>query len=93
MRIVINVCFGGFGLSPKAELHLLELGYKIDDRGTRRTVPRDDPLLVQVVEEMGKDADARFSQLKIVTIPDGVDWEIEEYDGWESVHEKHRSWA
>ena len=30
--------------------------------------------------------------LKVVEIPDGVDWEIEEYDGEEWVSEKHRVW-
>jgi len=31
--------------------------------------------------------------LKIVDIPDGVEWEIEEYDGMEWVAEKHRTWS
>ena len=53
---------------------------------------RADPLLVQVVEELGTDANGSCAELKIVEIPDGVDWEIDEYDGMESIHEKHRSW-
>jgi hypothetical protein len=54
---------------------------------------RDDPLLVQVVEELGSDASGRFSVLKIIEIPDGIEWKIEEYDGAEWVSEKHHTWS
>ena len=53
---------------------------------------RDDPNLIQVVEELGKEANGQFAELMIVTIPGGIDWEISEYDGMESIEEKHRSW-
>lgn len=58
-----------------------------------RDIPRDDPVLVQVIEEMGVDqASGRFSRLKIVEIPHNVDWVIEEYDGSEWIAERHRTW-
>lgn len=53
---------------------------------------RADPLLVQVVEELGKKADGFCASLEIVEIPDGVDYEIQEYDGSEHIAEKHRTW-
>lgn len=53
---------------------------------------RDDPMLIQVVEELGEKANGKYSELEIVEIPDDVDWEIDEYDGYETIHEKHRSW-
>jgi hypothetical protein len=53
---------------------------------------RADPLLVQVVEEMGENANDRFAQLKVVEIPDDVEWIIEEYDGLEHIAEAHRIW-
>lgn len=54
---------------------------------------RDDPALVQAVEELGGAvAGGEFASLKIVEIPDDVEWQIEEYDGWEWVAEKHRIW-
>ncbi len=56
-------------------------------------IQRDDPALVQVVEELGADANARFADLAVVEIPDGVAWQIEEYDGFEHVAEKHRTWG
>ena len=34
----------------------------------------------------------KHATLKIVKIPDGVEWEIEEYDGREWISEKHRTW-
>jgi len=57
-----------------------------------RDLDRNDPLLIQVINELGKDANSEYSDLEIIEIPDDVEWEIEEYDGWETIHEKHRSW-
>ena len=55
-------------------------------------IARNDQYLVRVVEEMGDEANGRFSELKVVDIPDDVEWQIDEYDGLESVHEVHRVW-
>ena len=57
-----------------------------------RDIERNDPILVQVVGEMGNVADGNFAKLKIVEIPDDVEWMIEEYDGTEWVAEVHRTW-
>jgi hypothetical protein len=54
---------------------------------------RADPLLVQVVEELGEGSWGSCAQLTVVEIPDGTDYEIGEYDGIETIHEKHRSWS
>ena len=115
MKIVINNCFGGFGLSHKAFLRLRELGCKealaepdygeffsgeTEPREERHgmdcfgdDVLRNDPLLIQVIKELKKEANGFCANLKVVTIPDGVDWEIDEYDGLEKIDEKHRSWS
>ena len=53
---------------------------------------RDDPLLVQVVKELGRAASGECAKLVIVEIPDDAEWEIEEYNGVEWVAEKHRTW-
>ena len=55
-------------------------------------IPRDDPALVQVVEEMGAVANGRYADLAVVEIPDNVAWQIEESDGLEHIAEKHRTW-
>ena len=55
-------------------------------------IERNDPALVSAIEELGEKANGSFAKLEIVDIPDDVEWEIDEYDGYESVEEKHRSW-
>lgn len=56
-------------------------------------VKRNDVTLIQVVKELGQEANGMCSKLKIVEIPDDVDWEIAKYDGNEWVDEKHRTWS
>ena len=53
---------------------------------------RTNPMLIQAIEELGDEANTKFSKLKVVEIPDGTDYEISEYDGFESIEEKHHSW-
>jgi hypothetical protein len=48
-------------------------------------VPRHDPNLIRVIEEMGDRANGKHAELRIVEIPDGVEYEIEEYDGTEHI--------
>ena len=129
MKVVINTCFGGFGLSPLAvkrygELkgiplymyaeyggHLRQVSYDKEPPFVpyyytipnltewqdeycfhERDIPRDDPILIRVVEELGDKANGEYAKLSIIEIPDEVDWEISEYDGNESIEEVHRSW-
>jgi hypothetical protein len=56
-------------------------------------VKRNDPKLVQVVEQLGEKSWGNFANLKVVDIPDGVTWELHEYDGIECVREIHRVWS
>lgn len=137
MKIILNKCFGGFGIShegyklyaKKKGLNLFayktsndnfkylekinddsigvltyyftkDLGLKIhrDDieeweshlylSGEYRT----DPILIEVVEELKEKANGSCSELTIVEIPDDMEYEITEYDGIETLREKHRSW-
>ena len=80
MKIVINSCYGGFGLSEVALLRLgCENSFEYDDR-------RTDPALVSVVEGLGRLASGYLSRLHVVEIPDeATDWELNDYDGVESV--------
>lgn len=137
MKIVINACYGGFGLSTEAMKRLIAEGSAgievmdeaeyhggkarglgsetFDDAGDgyevgwikdvlykdgkvythdfRRGELRSDAALVRVVAEMGVDANGQNAQLKIVEVPDDVQWTVEEYDGFEHVAEKHRTWS
>ncbi|NJO00331.1 MAG: hypothetical protein HC880_00445 [Bacteroidia bacterium] len=54
---------------------------------------RNDPLLIEAVEKLGKKSYGRNAELEVVDIPDGVDWVIQEYDGIEWIAEKHRTWS
>ena len=54
---------------------------------------REHPLVVQVVEEMGERANGSAATLQVVSIPEDVEYTIEENDmGYEWVAEKHRRW-
>jgi len=93
VKVVINTCFGGFCLSDKAVRRYWELrGKKPDKDWWRGDLERNDSVLVQVVEELGENACGEFAQLKVVEIPDGVDYEINEFGGKEHIAEKHRTW-
>ena len=141
MKVVINKCYGGFGLSKEAFVRYGEItGKKVwieddtkykslgiftvwtcppEERPENReeefysmsmeertaynesyrkntldcySMQRNDPALVQLVEEMGEKAFGRHAELSVVQIPDDVQYEIEEYDGKEWVAEVHRTW-
>ena len=138
-KVVINSCYGGFGLSDLAYERLIELGIPvrkyIEEKRNKKTglyepenlndgriifdrtlspesrfcdadrikylgrywdswidQERDNPLLVKVVEELGKKSWGQHAQLSIVEIPDDVKYEISEYDGIEHIAEEHRTW-
>ena len=148
MKIVINKCYGGFGLSnaaimayakrkgmdlyveaseislkyygpmddpetyegmlhyytvPPEQYHALYEklqksggGYKeLNGKGwywSHYDVARDDADLVAVVEELGEKANGDHADLAVVDVPDGISWEIDEYDGIEHIAESHRTW-
>ena len=89
-KIVINAGYGGYGLSLEA---YKELGLEWDDFGYAFGDDRANPKLVRVIEKLGNERSSGFlATLKVVEIPDGIEWEIDDYDGVETIHEKHRSW-
>ena len=98
-KIVINTCFGGFGLSEEAIAMFRERkGIAADERATYTDeLERDDPDLIAVVEALGENAagDGRYTVLKVVEVPMWLrekGWYIEEYDGWEHIAEDHQTW-
>lgn len=50
-----------------------------------RDIERNDPALVQVVEELGEAANGSFSKLQITEVPAGTLYRIDAYDGREYV--------
>ena len=91
--IVVNRCFGGFGLSEKAKARYAELkGVPACDVYSH-AIERDDPCLIQAVREIGvENARDEYARLEVVEIPADVAWEIDEYDGQEMIREKSRTW-
>ncbi len=92
-HVVINVCYGGFGLSDRAIREYKAMAGITDEKWYDRDVPRDDPYLIKIVRDLGMAANGVHANLKIVEIPPDVEWQIEEYDGNEWVAEKHRTWS
>ena len=52
---------------------------------TDRSIERDDPILVQMVEELGDEANGYCASLEIAEVTAGTAYRIDEYDGSESV--------
>lgn len=137
MKVILNKCYGGFGVSQEAyELYAKKKGielfaYKLDcengkpiykktDTGSSiftitftkdfgdyidlsddssneyclelRRGHREDPVLIEVVEELGERANSPFSKLVVVDIPDDMEYEIDDYDGVETLHQKVEKW-
>ena len=85
-KVVYNACYGGFGLSDIAMTRYWELkGETKPETWWDHYLDRADPMLVQVVEELGSDASDNCADLKIRNVPAGSLYRIEEYDGYESV--------
>ena len=106
MKIVINACFGGFGLSDECAVALgakIAMGgfgwtyhdWGVDDKTFRcDSDQRTNPKLIELMETKGsKWCSGTYAKLKVVEIPDDVDWEISDYDGAETIEEVHRSWS
>ena len=73
MKMVINANYGGFGLNVAEQYKYWVLDFE-DDRTNAE--------LVKFVENYPNEC----GDLRVVTIPEGAtDWEMEEYDGWESI--------
>lgn len=50
---------------------------------------RTDPILIEVVEELGNKASTSYSNLKVISIPDDIgEYIIDDYDGFETLHKK-----
>ena len=81
MKIVINTCYGCFGLSEEAcKLLNIKNDYKYTDY-----VKRGDPKLVEVVEKLGEKANGNYAKLEIVEVEGR--FKINYYDGMESIIE------
>lgn len=89
-KVVINKCYGGFGVSKEATQWMIDNGleekYYDKDSGYFYSylIPRHHPLLVQAVEKFEDKANGFCAELEVVEI-EGNLYRIDEYDGWEDV--------
>ena len=83
-KIVITDTWDGFYLSNQQAERYRELG---GDFNHSSNIARDCPLLVKVVTSFPGHG------LKVVDVPDDVDWVICDYDGREWVAERHQTWS
>ena len=94
MKIVINDDYGGFGLSDEAlQEYITKKGLPGNTHTYSNKIERDDPILVEIVERLKGKANSFLSSLKIVEIPDNIQWVIEEYYGREWIAESHQTWS
>jgi len=100
MKIVINKCYGGFSVSKKVydALGLVwdGFGYLCNEdlyiKSNNCKAYRSNECLVKAVEEIGEEkASGACADLYVIEIPDDIEWEIHNYDGMESIHEKHKT--
>ena len=91
-RVLVNSCFGGFGFS---DFVLKEFNKRTGDscEGNEERY-RTHEVIIDIFEEFGSEkCSGNYAKLKLIEIPDDVDYEITEYDGMEKVEECHRSWS
>lgn len=81
MRILLNKCYGGIGLSEKFVEAYPKFTQSVSEED------RVDPELLEAIETFGiTHAAGNYALLHIAEIPDeATDWEIQEYDGYETV--------
>ena len=96
MQVVINTSYSNFAISadaisliqkkiknPKAKSQINAYAFDSD---------RSNPLLVEAVQKLGAKANGLYATLKIVEIPDDVEWRVDAVNGKEIIREKHRIW-
>ena len=97
-KIVINKCFGGFALSDaRMALYATLKGvtaHPDDDDFPIQIwdIARDDPDLVSVVQQIPEDEGIVGTDLRVIEIPDDVDWQIDDWDGMEHIVDRKRIW-
>lgn len=78
MKLVINRCYGGFGIS---EWGMEKLGIEFSDE-----ISRADMRLIELVEKSPEKVSKMYAKLKVIELPDEMtDFEIIEEDGFEEV--------
>jgi hypothetical protein len=101
--VAVNRCYGGFSLSEKAvEMLRTRLGDpKIKSYSFDSCYDGDDgycrhhPVLIEVINELGEEADGSFAEIEIVYIEEKYKgfYSISEYDGMEGIKINYNKFA
>lgn len=77
----------GWTIEPSANKWTRKITDKYGERVSfyAGDLKRDDPVLIQVIEELGDKADGRFAELRLIEVEAGTLYRIDEYDGREDV--------
>ena len=69
--------------------------YNENNESVKFEPERNDPALIQTLEELGALANTDWSEFKIIEIPDDVNWHVaKDYDNdFEYIEEIHRIWS
>ena len=97
MQVVINVKnFGSFSISQKAVDFIRK---KVKGKENKNSIftysfneDRSNVLLIEAVSKLKDKANGLYSELKIVEIPDDIEWQVFAINGEEWIAEKHRTW-
>lgn len=102
-EFLINKSYGGFGYSQDAVDEYNRRMLELDPHFTiirsqcpdYQDIPRDDPIIIQVVKDIGLSANDRWSNLQIISIPEEyyIGIEIQNYEGfewWKMNYEKYK---
>jgi hypothetical protein len=101
MKLLINACYGGYGVSNEAiELWAQKKNIVLTKKTTEygdydyytvdgepiSGMHRADPTLIEVFEELGSErTSGEHGELQLVEIPDGCEYYVDEYDGMEYI--------
>ena len=101
MKVLVNECFGGYGVSVEAGKLWLDrkgIEYTIEDedynlivniQGQREYmtyIDRADETLIEIFEEKGSEfTSGPHAELALEILPDGCEYTISEYDGTECI--------
>jgi hypothetical protein len=97
MQVVINTSYSNFAISADA-ISLIQKKMKNAKAKSQINAyafdnDRSHPLLVEAVQKLGAKANGLYTTLKIVEIPDDVEWRVDAINGKEVIREKHRMWS
>ena len=99
LGVAINCCYGGFSLSDKA---VEELQKRIGDpkiqsysfQSYNDEYRRHHPVLIEVIKELGEEANGPFSKIEIDYIEEKYKdhYSVKEYDGMEGVEIRYHKY-